>query len=267
MIRRARFRGTWYPYDKESLDEIIGPLNTNGEYRIAVLPHSGLVFSGALIRSFFERIPKGISHVIILSPSHYYPIPASRIAVSEFTESETPYGNIKTNKLDVAGSFVNDDVVAAEHGIEMFLPFIGKLGFSVSYGVISALRKPEDPKIIAENLLPLIDDNTLLIASSDFTHYGSRFGYAPYPSNAKAMTVQHDKKCAALLATGDGCRAYREYSHSTICGIAPASIVAEIAELLGMEGESGDGYTSSDIYPDGDDDFVSYRTVFWRKNE
>ena len=82
--------GTWYPQDKAVMDKTAGPLDSYGPYRIAVLPHAGLFFSGSMIRTFFESIPKETEHVIILSPSHYFRMPASRIAVAEYTESETP---------------------------------------------------------------------------------------------------------------------------------------------------------------------------------
>ena len=256
--------GTWYPQDKAVMDKTAGPLDSYGPYRIAVLPHAGLFFSGSLIRTFFESIPKETEHVIILSPSHYFRMPASRIAVAEYTESETPYGCIRTKKLEIPKSIIDNNAAAAEHGIEMFLPFIGKKGLSVSYGIISSLSTPEDAATIASFIKPFIDNHTVLIASSDFTHYGKRFRYVPYGNNTREKVIQHDMECASILSVGKGIEAYRQYAGSTICGIAAASIAAELAKSMNMTGETGDGFTSADILSDTSDDFVSYRTVFWR---
>ena len=36
---------------------------------------------------------------------------------------------------------------------------------------------------IGKFLSSIVDDNTLVIASSDFTHYGPRFGFVPFSNN------------------------------------------------------------------------------------
>ncbi len=265
MIRKARFRGTWYPYDSASCEVFTGNMEGHGNAAAAVLPHAGLFYSGALIKSFFDIIPEDAERVIILSPSHYFRLPSGTVVTAGFTESETPFGNVKTEKLDIPG-IERDDVIAAEHGLEMFLPFIGRRGgLTVSYGVISSLREADEAAEIAARLLPLIDSHTLLIASSDFTHYGKRFNYTPYASDAETKVAEHDSAAAALLASGNGKAAYKTYRDSTICGIAPASIAAETAALLGLRGERGKSSTSLDMDEQEDgDDFVSYQTVIWR---
>ena len=266
MIRKARFRGTWYPYSAEETEAITGPLGSSGNARIAVLPHAGLCYSGSLIRYFFERIPSNTDKALILSPSHYFMIPDGRAAVAPFTESETPFGMLTTRMPEIPGSITSSEAIAAEHGLEMFLPFIGrKGGIEVSYILISSLRSPEEAAAAAKRIAELMDERTILIASSDFTHYGRRFGYTPHRSNVLEKTMEHDGSATAMLAGSDGTGAYREFRESTICGIAAAAIAAETAAILGLKGETGPWSTS---LMDGDDaeaeDFVSYRTVLWR---
>ena len=60
MIRKARFRGSWYPYEKNEIEKITGKSDSFGQMRMAVLPHAGLIFSGGLIRQFFSSIRKDI---------------------------------------------------------------------------------------------------------------------------------------------------------------------------------------------------------------
>ena len=264
MLRKARFRGSWYPYDKTSNEKITGPLSSSGDMKIAVLPHAGLIFSGNIIRGFFERIPDNTENLIIISPSHYFRIPRGRIIVSDFTEAETPFGTIPVTTPDIPGSIMNNDVIAAEHGLEMFLPFAGKKALSVSFCVINALNKPEESKDLARVFQPLLrDGRTIFIASSDFTHYGKRFDYTPYSENAREKTIRHDRECAMLLSGGNGSLAYEKYGDSTICGIAAAAIAAETAALENLSGCLGESSTSCDITGD-EDDFVSYQSVMWR---
>lgn len=265
MIRKARFAGLWYPAEKEALEAITGDMQGSGPYDAAVLPHAGLMYSGILIRSVLSRIPIDTERVIILSPSHYFHLPPSLLATSSFSEAETPFGMLRCSPLDIPDAVLCNEAVAAEHGVEMFLPFIRRRGdISVSFGIISSLRTEEDASAIAHRIAGKAGERTVLIASSDFTHYGKRFGYTPYGNDGRKETESHDDRCAEMLAEGKGCRAYSEYRNSTICGIAAAAIAAEYSSQLGLKGERGDHALSSDISADSDG-FVSYRTVMWRE--
>ena len=264
MVRKARFRGSWYPFTKEENEAITGKLDSYGSVKIAVLPHAGLIFSGKLIQPFFENIPQGTKRAIILSPSHYYYIQPNTIITSDFTAAETPFGEVASTKLECSNAITCNQIVAAEHGIEMFLPFIGKKELSVSFGIISSLRTAEDAAIIANLIAPILDDSTVLIASSDFTHYGKRFEYTPYKEDALEKTVESDRRCASLLAENRGTEAYKTFSASTICGIASASIASEIARIKEYIGTVGKNDTSASLTGD-EVDFVSYQSVFWRK--
>lgn len=265
MIRKARFRGSWYPYSANDNERITGTLDSSGDICMAVLPHAGLVYSGEIIKAFFEKIPLNTEKAVIISPSHYFHLPPGRIITSDFTSAETPFGNVAARRLQAEGTMIANDVIAAEHGLEMFLPFAGKRNLSVSFGVISSLCNPSEAAEIAASLIPFLDDRTILIASSDFTHYGKRFGYTPYESDALQKTIAHDRLCALLLAEGKGCEAYCCYHESTICGIAAASIAAEISRITGLSGSLGENSTSAELTGD-EEDFVSYQSVLWRKD-
>ena len=264
MLRRAGFRGSWYPYGPAENEEIVGSGRSHGNAIAAVLPHAGLMYSGSLIRSFFDQLPQNADRAILLSPSHYFRIPPGKIVTSSFTEAETPCGPIPARRLDADCCIEANEAIAAEHGLEMFLPFLGRRGMEVSFGIVSQLDEG-DAKRFAAGLLPLLAPGTVLIASSDFTHYGRRFGYAPYGQDAKQRVLEHDAEAAGMLAEGRGEEAYRRFRSSTICGIAPAAIVAEASSQLGLEGEEGPHATSLDEGGGSDGDFVSYRTVIWRK--
>ena len=109
-----------------------------------------------------------------------------------------------------------------------------------------------------------MDEKTAFIASSDFTHYGRRFGYTPYGNYALERVKDSDYKIASSLAVGDTEGVFSIHENTTICGIAGAMILSYAAKLKGLKGEVGDHYTSYDVYPDCADDFVSYFDVFWK---
>ncbi len=265
MKRIARFAGLWYPDDPQELSEIASVSPKGGaDYRFSVLPHAGLYYSGELIASFFANLAPDINRIIILAPSHYHCLKPGRLYTADFTESGTPLGTIPTIPLDTPYSFVDDQAVADEHAVEMFLPFIAaRGGASVSFGLINQVSTVEEVRMFSSSLLPLVDTRTAVIASSDFTHYGRRFGYMPFGRRAVEKVVQNDINCAHLLANGDIEGIISHYADGTVCGMAPAMIVSELARQAGLSGHVDGHSTSLDKGRSDDDDFVSYVTIFW----
>ena len=106
----------------------------------------------------------------------------------------------------------------------------------------------------------------MIIASSDFTHYGSRFGHTPFGSHVNAHVVSsvrsEDVRVATLLAHGQIDTLVRD--RNTICGIAGAMIVSMVAKERGLEGYVADYYTSLDVLGGDASDFVAYGTILWR---
>lgn len=262
MIRKASYKCSWYPEDVRDLDRLC-KTDGSGELRAAILPHAGLVYSAPLISAFFQNLREEIRRVIIISPSHYYPLIAGIFYSSSFTLSETPYGNITTFPFPLS-SVPFDDAVSREHGIEMFLPFVAKKRLSVSYALLSRVKSHDDIVKAGEAFAALMDENTAIIASSDFTHYGRRFGYTPYGNDALEKVKDSDYKIASSLAAGDTENVFSIHDGTSICGIAGAMILSYAAKLKALKGEVGGHYTSYDVYPGRADDFVSYFDVFWK---
>lgn len=264
MERKAVFAGSWYPDSPRGLDAIIGFQGHGGSYRHAILPHAGLYYSGALIKSFFSGLDERIGRILIIAPSHYHRIKSDVFTVSSFTSSETPYGSIVTVPFAPNPCVVDDRAVADEHAVEMFLPFIKKHGgLDVSYALVNHVSGYDAIVRLSDILSSHVDEETSVIASSDFTHYGRRFGYEPYGSGALERVRDEDMKCAGLLASGRTEEAYDMYSDKTICGLVPALLVSRMAVLKGLEGMIGP-YATSAGRDGGRNDFVSYCDVFWR---
>ena len=266
MERYRVLAGIWYPEDREELDGYVRPdLFGYGSIMDAVLPHAGLYYSSDIIRQYFEKMDENICRIVIISPSHYFRIPPDRLCTAPFSSSQTPYGNIETIPLAIRDGILSAEALQKEHGVEMFLPFIKAADISVSYALINEVSDVDSINRLAEELIEITDRNTGFIASSDFTHYGKRFGYMPYGNNAENKVKENDSECARLLGRMETEEVLRRFTGGTICGIAPAMIVSRIAYLKGRTGSTGLFYTSDDITGEKSDDFVSYQSVLWRR--
>ena len=122
---------------------------------------------------------------------------------------------------------------------------------------LSALDRLSDE--LSEN----IDTDTAVVASSDFTHYGPRFGYMPYGRKGLEKAIEKDSEAASLIAGGRTDEVFNAFRTGTICGIAAMMILSETSRKAGLHGWRGMHATSADSTGD-DEDFVSYQTIYWR---
>ena len=265
MKRIARFAGLWYPTSADELSLITGNSELHGNNVNAVLPHAGLFYSGGIIRNYFESLSSSVKRIVIISPSHYYYIEPDLIVTASFTSSSTPFGDAETVPLSIPHAVQSEAALQAEHGVEMFLPFIAARGLKVSYALVSSLSSVEKVYEKAGLFKAEADGETAFIASSDFTHYGPRFNYMPYSRDVEKQVVENDSCCAALLAEGRTEKVFADFTNGTICGIAPAMIVSFLSSGEGLAGMRGPHTTSNDVSGQRDENFVSYQSVYWRK--
>ena len=264
MLRRARFRGLWYPYSADDCMKTIGDGERCGNAIHGVLPHAGWPYSSPMIREYFDALSDKVKRFIVISPSHYHYLMPDTFTLSRFTEAETPFGNADVHGLSFRSSVISDRAIADEHGVEVVLPFIGERKASVSFALISEVTSLEAADRLSDELIAELDDESAVIASSDFTHYGRRFGYTPYKQDALEKTIRSDSECASALAEGRCEDVFRKFRSGTICGIAASIILSMAARKLGLNGVTGSHSTSADATGD-DEDFVSYQTVYWRQ--
>jgi AmmeMemoRadiSam system protein B len=290
-LRSAWYAGTWYAGDEEGLkatilesidaaNKVRSKESPTGPIRFALLPHAGLYFSGRGIAPLLLHAPPKISRVLILAPSHSAYLPNDQITFGNFSGFDTPLGRLGGFK--VSNNSQLNNVIQKEHAVEMVLPFLAYLQeeqknpIEVAMGLISQVSDLDQANLLADQLIELLGEEeieegeTLVIASSDFTHYGPRFNYIPYGMRANPEAVakvkEEDLKVASLLANGElGPLFLRQRSErGTICGIAVGSIVSALAKKSGSKGWVADYYTSLDIVKDGANDFVAYGTILWR---
>ena len=290
--RKARYAGSWYAGDAESLRrEIDGYLAASASdidsyrVRMGVLPHAGLYYSGKGIARFFNNLPEETERICIIAPSHYAYLESDTITSADYTALETPLAELPC--VPMCDAFPDSmkscspRAVGEEHAVEMALPFIARIAelrgksISVSLMLVSSFSSGDVVREIASHLIEgvgkesILSGKTVLIASSDFTHYGARFGHTPYGSDdigsILSSVEEHDRSFADGFAAGKIDELLQRYydEHPTICGFAPALLLSEIARVLGLTGVVVDYYSSNDLAKVPLPDFVSYCTVFW----
>ena len=178
--------------------------------------------------------------------------------LDEFCVNNAAGERIYTGKLSYSGKVANWHTGYYLYGDFSDLHKEGRY-----YITAGSLRSPEEAASAARRIAELMDGRTILIASSDFTHYGPSYDFMPYGKDAYGRIMAEDDHTADLLANGEAEEAWREGKERTICGIAPAAVVSAMAKRIGLEGKRGLGSSSADTTGDREN-FVSYRTVLWR---
>jgi len=141
-----------------------------------VAPHAGYIYSGPIAGSAYARVApqRGVvRRVVILGPSHY--VAFRGLALPESESFLTPLGE---HPLDADGvaALESDPAVgrserahAKEHSLEVHLPFL-----RVALGPIPILPMVTGevaPREIADALERVWDASTLVVVSSDLSHY------------------------------------------------------------------------------------------------
>jgi AmmeMemoRadiSam system protein B len=183
-IRLSAVSGQFYPEEKRELERMIENFlkeaeiaEVKGEVFGLILPHAGYVFSGFVAAHGFKLISgKNFKNVILIGDSHYEWFDG--VSVWEKGFWETPLGKIKVNeklaKKIISHSkrfFIRDSAHLFEHSLEVQLPFLQKVLKDFEIVPIIFGSEDKDWKELAKAILNSMNENTLVIASSDLSHY------------------------------------------------------------------------------------------------
>ncbi len=270
-VRQPAVAGQFYPEDPEELRGMItGYLEEaradlpmfEGKPRALVLPHAGYVFSGPVAAYGFETLrEQEYDTVIIIAVSHvtYF----DGIHVYNGDGYKTPFGTVPVNRGKVArlhaaserfGEFLQAE--RGEHSVEVMVPWLQEVlgeGFTLVDIILSG-DAPDDWQVLADALAGIVDDKTLVIASSDLTHYPNYTDsvYADTKTLNAILTGEPD----TLISTIDGLEAEDLANTDTMaCGEKGILAVMQMARTLGIpditllhQANSGDieGYGDKD---------------------
>jgi AmmeMemoRadiSam system protein B len=276
-VRSSPLAGAWYPAEPETLKEMLHDYlerarvpEIEGRILALVSPHAGYRYSGqGAAYGFKTLVGKDFERVILIGPSHYARFRG--IAVSSYDCYETPLGRVPVdkgigNKLSQHSLFVAQPFAEEqEHALEMEIPYLQTVlkDFQIVPLLVGALEETDYPEVV-RLLHPFITDKTLVVVSSDFTHFGNRFGYLPFRDHVKDNLKKLDMGAVdhILNKDFDGYVEYLRETGITICGRLP---IALLLRLLPPEAEGMllDYSTSGDLLNDYSSS-VSYVSLIFR---
>lgn len=227
--RTAVWQGKFYPASPHDLSQAIDSYLEQAKIdpsimqrpglKAVLMPHAGYVYSGP-VAAYSAKLLKGRSYtrVILLGPDHR--VGFQGCAITDKDCYVTPLGKVFLDKecRALLGQEPFKTVAASdqsEHSLEVELPFLQKvLG---EFKIIPIVTGSVDPKVVASLLLPLIDDQTLVVVSSDLSHY------LPYEN-----AVAQDRRTLQYIENFD-VNDFQKTENSA-CGKIPLLILMHIAQ-------------------------------------
>jgi len=237
--------GTWYPAKPDDLASLVDDLLSGPDpapvqpgARALVAPHAGFEYSGRVAGLGFRCLPPETNRVLLVGPSHHARFDGA--TVPEASAYRTPLGDVPVDvdAVDrIAGSPAvrrDDRPFRPEHSLEAELPFLqrhlrpgwGLVPVLIGTVEIPALRR------VSQALAPVFDEGTLAVISSDFTHYGTRFGYVPFVDRVEERIRSLDQAAIARMVAidKDGFRRHVEETGATICGRAAIEVLLQLLD-------------------------------------
>ncbi|HSA26104.1 MAG TPA: AmmeMemoRadiSam system protein B [Phycisphaerae bacterium] len=249
--RPARFSGSWYPGDSAELATLIDQLldrapvaKLAGKPRAVIAPHAGYRFSAPVAAAGY-RCLRGQSYkrVIALAFSHRYAHSYRGIDVPDkWTAYRTPLGDVPIDteavkKLKGKSLFASHPGVDAdEHSLELQVPFLQRAlkDFKLVPLLVGKMSVGEHAAAAAA-ILPLLDSDTLLVVSSDCTHFGPNYGYEPFRTDIPAKLKELADKASAAIehCDFDGFTKHLVDTDDTICGREPILLLMRVLSMQG----------------------------------
>jgi MEMO1 family protein len=281
--RPLKFAGSWYEADPKRLATQLDQYNSGAQGKVApfenqlngqsvlavVAPHAGYAFSGQTAAcSYLAPEGKKIKRVFLLGPSHYVGFPGA--AVTSDKSFATVFGDLNVDLAAVAalqksGEFHElADVHRQEHSLEMQLAFIKRDFGNVKIVpiLIGRLDSSVEARQIALHIKRLLRDGDLIAVSSDFTHFGPRYGYTPFKGDFSDNLKKLDMEAFSYLQNNDldGFFSFYKRTDDTICGVYALSVLLALLPDQ-ARGHLIDYRTSRDSIVEDSENSVSYLSI------
>jgi AmmeMemoRadiSam system protein B/AmmeMemoRadiSam system protein A len=263
-IREPAVAGLFYPKDATGLSRIIdrclaaAKTEPGGDLRALICPHAGYPYSGP-VAAYAYRLLAGREYetVVVMGPSHYADL--STASVTDADAFRTPLGDVpvsaKARALARLSPFALeprclvqrpdwwqqssrpapavDTADTWEHSVEVQVPFLQKT--LKDFKLVPVVMGAVDPGKAAQALLQILDDRTLIIASSDLSHY------SPY-----ARAQELDQRCVKAICSLD----LDTMETQEACGRTPILTLMHLARQQGWRPRLLDCRNSGDTAGD-----------------
>ena len=229
----------FYPKKAEELrrkvQELLGQaeqIDTHGKLKALIVPHAGYIYSGIVAAQGYKLLESySFKKVLLLGPSHYQAFHGAAIANEDF---ETPLGKVKIGNLK---DWLKEEVIVSfpeahqqEHSLEVQLPFLQEtLGEFELYPLVLGTVNEEK---LAKYLATRIDEDTLIVVSSDLSHY-LEYNKAVMKDNDTVSKILND-----------------DYGQLDACGKVGIKVLMHLAEIKGWTSQLLDYRNSGDTQGD-----------------
>ena len=247
-VRQPVVAGQFYPSGKKELAEMISRFlgqvelpEIKGQIRALIAPHAGYVYSGSVAAYGFKAIQgQNIKKVILIGPSHHQYL--SGAVIDGYDAWQTPLGQVDLD-ADLRDILVKENSLfkvdsgphQPEHCLEVEVPFLQIVlkDFKILPILVSRLSEDELEKV-SQTLAKYVDEEALLIASSDMSHY------PPYQ-----QANYTDKKVIEAILTGQVAKLQETIGQTAkeditnlstcLCGRGAVEVIMETARKIGAQ--------------------------------
>lgn len=291
MARYPAVAGSFYPEGEaliEMLEKFFRDLGEHGSERritAGVVPHAGYIFSGYTASRTFKAIYEdGLPETfVVIGPDHTGL--GSPIAVYPGGKWLTPLGEIEVDPemakaiAKLSGIADLDELAHKyEHSIEVQLPFIQYLAeragkevriVPISLGIQDEEVVEDLGKAIYKAAKELGRD-IVVIASTDFMHYGPAYDYVPFRARADELphrVKEWDFRVIQKILDFDVKGMFdeiRKMGH-TLCGPGGVGTAVVYSRLAGALEAELLHYTTSFEVSRSTDAIVGYASIVFRK--
>jgi MEMO1 family protein len=262
-VRLPAVAGLFYPGEEAKLSKTIdGLLASTPERQIPrlkalICPHAGYEYSGQTAAIAYKLLPgRSVQTVVVMGASHYAGFQGASIPNADFYQ--TPLGLVpiseKAKALASTPPFVlepqcqvqrppwwrqapkpapetgRDTPETWEHSVEVQVPFLQKV--LKNFKLLPAVMGEVDPAQVAKALAGQLDDKTIVVASSDLSHYHT------YQA-AKGL----DDRCVKAICGLD----IEAMAEQEACGKVPIMALLHLARQKGWKAQVLDYRNSGDV--------------------
>jgi len=283
-VRRADLAGSWYPGRESSCRKAIEEFSgmsrpCPGEPATAVggiVPHAGWTFSGKIACNVIKCLTPGNDLDICLIFGHHMHPESDNLIMSK-GRWETPLGQVEVDsevaeRLTGEFRFTMETASRYQHDntIELQLPFLKY--FFPRTKIVPIGLPPRDASLEIAKRAARISEGmgrkTIVLGSTDLTHYGHNYGFTPKGVGEEAVEWVkgvNDRRVVDLMVEMEPERVIKESleNYNSCCSGAAGAAIMAAKELGARKGEEVDYLTSYDIRPDNS--FVGYVGIVFYK--
>ena len=224
-VREADHAGSWYSANGAQLTQQLdtwlskppSELPLPGS-RVVISPHAGFAYSGPAAAYAYKALDLSqAKRIFILHPSHHHHLTTAALPIVEgyltpLSSDPLPLDLELISRLSqmtvttsqnrqIRFTTMSKEIDEAEHSAEMQLPYIHRLlqklypdqptsAYPPLVPIMIGGTSPATEKALGQLLAPFIADPTnAFVISSDFCHWGSRFGYTYYVPSSPSPAI------------------------------------------------------------------------------